>query len=481
MSGTITFDDEFDTLSLHRTWQPGDKWQLIAPDSTEGRGGPNWGEGGTQWWVNPFNPNTPIDGIYSVSNGMLNLSLLPTPTQYQSYIDQQAGAHMPDVGALLNNSPTTYQHYGYWEMSVAVDRVPGFSFEISLENVQLTGHWPPQLNIGVSTDASGNQTLQAHVHNGSTSSDYSQPIDGTQQHIYGIDWEAEFITFYFDNTKILQVPNPGGLYQTDKMFVFLYTGGNYSSGTGVNPPASSLPANAHIDYFRVYDAKPHAVNTSLSIVAANANGAEDKSSSAPTVNVAGNRRNELSERLAVTLSDASAGSSVSTATIVNDDSEVGQQAASPAAATSETTGGDGAPDDNVVNVTIASDPTSNGMQFVALAGSAGTDMRSAIAPGQIPTNSAGEDTFVGYGDILAGAAAGIDGDTIINFGGGYVIDVTDLLPETAEPLAYVDLGGDGTLSVTDGGASINFAGSYSAINSTVPGADGHDGAGDTGV
>ena len=46
MSGTITFDDEFDTLSLHRTWQPGDKWQLIAPDSTEGRGGPNWGEGG---------------------------------------------------------------------------------------------------------------------------------------------------------------------------------------------------------------------------------------------------------------------------------------------------------------------------------------------------------------------------------------------------------------------------------------------------
>ena len=35
---------------------------------------------------------------------------------------------------------------------------------------------------------------------GSTSSDYSQPIDGTQQHDYGIDWEADFITFYFDNT-----------------------------------------------------------------------------------------------------------------------------------------------------------------------------------------------------------------------------------------------------------------------------------------
>ena len=104
-------------------------------------------------------------------------------------------------------------------------------------------------------------------------------------------------------------------------------------------------------------------------------------------------------------------------------------------------------------------------------------MRSAIAPGQIPTNSAGEDTFVGTANSPVGRT-GIDGDTIINFGGGYVIDVTDLLPETAEPLAYVDLGGDGTLSVTDGrGASINFAGSYSAINSTVPGSHGHDGKG----
>ena len=70
---------------------------------------------------------------------------------------------MPDVGALLNNSPTTYQHFGYWEMGVSVDRVPGFSFEIALENVQLTGHWPPQINIGISTDGSGNQTLQAHM------------------------------------------------------------------------------------------------------------------------------------------------------------------------------------------------------------------------------------------------------------------------------------------------------------------------------
>jgi hypothetical protein len=255
-TGTITFDDEFNSLQLHRTWQQGDNWQLIAPDSPDGRGGPNWGELGSQWWVNPYDPNTPINGIYSVSNGELNLSLLPTPSQDQSYIDQQAGAHMPYVGGILNNSPTNYQRYGYWEMGMSCNRVPGFSCEISLENVQLTGHWPPQINIGVSTDGSGNQTLQAHVYYGSTSSDYSQPIDGAQKHDYGVDWEPDYIAFYLDNAKVFQIVNPGGEYQADNMFAFLYTGADYSLGTGVNPPVSSLPASAHVDYFRVYDAKP---------------------------------------------------------------------------------------------------------------------------------------------------------------------------------------------------------------------------------
>lgn len=262
-SQSLTFDDEFNTLSLHHTWQQGDLWQLIAPDSPDGRGGPHWGEGGSQWWVNPYNRNTPINGIYSVSNGMLNMGLLPTPSAYQSYIDQQAGAHMPYVGGILNTSQTNYQHYGYWNIGMACDKVPGFSCEISIENVQVTGHWPPQINIGVSTDGNGNQTVQAAMHDNSGSHNYSAPINGTVQHNYGIDWESDYITFYVDCAKIFQVPNPGGVYQADKQFVYLYTGANYSSGTGVNPPLSALPAYAHIDYFRIYSSKPSCVTTDL--------------------------------------------------------------------------------------------------------------------------------------------------------------------------------------------------------------------------
>jgi beta-glucanase (GH16 family) len=389
-SSTLTFDDEFDSLSVHRVWQTGDKWQLIAPDSTDGRGGPNWGEGGSQWWVNPYNPLTPANGVYAASNGMLNLSLLPTPTSEQAYIDKSAGTHLPYVGGLLNNSPTDYQRYGLWEIKMAADRVPGFSAEVAVENVQLTGHWPPQLSIGVSTDGSGIQTLQAHMYYNGTSADYSQAIDGTQQHTYGIDWEADAITFYFDKAQILKVVNPGGVYQTDQMFTYLYTGANYSRGTGVNPPVTSLPASAHVDYFRVYAGNPPPAGSSFSIAPASVSHAEGNFGTTPftftvtrsgstagaasvawavtgsgsnaanaadfagrilpsgtlsfaagqsqktiTVNVAGDKTREPNEGFTVTLSKPSSGTTISTpsasGTIVNDDGTGASQGAIVAA------------------------------------------------------------------------------------------------------------------------------------------------------
>ena len=202
-----------------------------------------------------------------------------------------------------------------------------------------------------------------------------------------------------------------------------------------------------------------------------------------TVNVAGDSTVEPNEGFTVTLSNASAGTSISTATatgtIRNDDFRFsGQQAGSLSPdVTASTIDGNGTPNDNIANATPASAATPNGMRFV---GSAGPDTLSATGPGQILTGGAGVDTLVGYsgyGDIFSDTAAGLDGDTIINFGGSDVIDVTDLLPAATKPLAYVDHGGSGTLSVTDGtqSASINFAGSYSARNFTLLGTDGHGG------
>src|SRR5271165_141056 len=78
-SATPSFSDNFTSLSLHQTWQSGDKWSLIAPDTPAGRGGPIYNENGDQWWTNPYNTITPISGLYTLAaGGGLQLGLLPT-------------------------------------------------------------------------------------------------------------------------------------------------------------------------------------------------------------------------------------------------------------------------------------------------------------------------------------------------------------------------------------------------------------------
>ena len=69
--------------------------------------------------------------------------------------------------------------------------------------------------------------------------------------------------------QVLKVANPGGVYQSDKMFTYLYTGANYSAGTGTNRPNTSLPARVHMDYFRVYAGNPPPASSSVSITPAN--------------------------------------------------------------------------------------------------------------------------------------------------------------------------------------------------------------------
>jgi hypothetical protein len=259
MPTTYTFDDEFNTLILHDTWQAGDNWQLIAPDSTQGRGGPNWGESGTQYWVNPYNPNTPISGLYAVSNGQLKLALLPTPASSQAWINNDAGANMPFVGALLNSSPTDYQQFGYYEISVAVDRIPGFTFQLDIENVQLTGHFPPEIDLIIYTDANNVQYLlfQIAVANEASPSftlSSNNGYDGSIAHVYGFNWQTDYITLYMDGMQLYRTQNPGGVYQTDKQFMYLVTYANYPQNS--SPSNSSLPAYATLDYVRVSQNRP---------------------------------------------------------------------------------------------------------------------------------------------------------------------------------------------------------------------------------
>ena len=251
-----SFFDNFSSLSLHPTWQPGDKWALIAPGTPLGRGGHNYNEFGDQWWTDPYNANTPISDLYGLApGGGLQLGLLPTPPADQGYINAQAGASLPFVGALMNTYNSNYQKYGLWDITAAVPATPGASFEADIENVQITGTWPPAIWLRISTDSTGAETVLYDVATTSgilgwtTSS--KAGFDATRSHTYGWDWESDNITFFIDGKQVWQVATPqDGSYTTNPMFLYLFTGANYVANG--DPKAASLPFQVTIANVSVY-------------------------------------------------------------------------------------------------------------------------------------------------------------------------------------------------------------------------------------
>jgi beta-glucanase (GH16 family) len=249
-----SFDDEFDTFT------PGAKWDWIATNSPQGRGGPKWGELGNQWWTNPQNSNTPIRGLYFASDGMLHLGLRTTPPRYQAYIDSHAGKHLPYVGALLNNQHHALQRYGIYTIKVAVDRVPGVAFLSDIEAHPI-GPWPPEIDLLIYTDADNVQWVKFAIHiSNADSTVYKMSskdgFDPSTQHIYSWDWAHDHITFFVDGAQQFRTATPSGSsYHNHPVFMYLATYANYtgpgSTSRGNDPDPTRLPAYAHIDYVRV--------------------------------------------------------------------------------------------------------------------------------------------------------------------------------------------------------------------------------------
>jgi hypothetical protein len=263
------FDDEFTSLSLHDIWRRGDNWQLVAPDTPRGRGGANFQEMGDQWWINPFNPSTPVSGgprpapLYQIDSNGLKLALLPAPSRSQSYVHSQCRCtNMKYVGALLNSSQTSRRRFGYVEMQVAVDRLPGFTFQADEEAQPFPMVWPPEIDFPlIYTDAGGVQWMKIQVNErGGKTQTYATSsrdgFDASVMHTYGVDWQVNFITFYVDGVQVFRVPTPDGSYTHYRMYWYLLTGANYQQTSPIDPNLASLPVYAHMRYFREYARRP---------------------------------------------------------------------------------------------------------------------------------------------------------------------------------------------------------------------------------
>ncbi|WP_337270516.1 family 16 glycosylhydrolase [Oryzifoliimicrobium ureilyticus] len=239
---TTTFDDEFNSLSLRSgttgTWDAKFSW---APDS----GGTLHTNGELQWYINPSYAPTSAVNPFSVSNGVLSITAAPASASIQPEIN-----NYKYTSGLLTTHSSFAQTYGYFEMRAQMPHDQGVwpAFWLLPED----GKWPPELDVVEMRGQEPNVVnVTAHSNDGGSHTLQSFPVkvpstDGF--HNYGVLWDANNITWYFDDVAIAQAATPSDMHSDMYMVVNLAVGG--TAGTPANGLAGG--STMKIDYIKAY-------------------------------------------------------------------------------------------------------------------------------------------------------------------------------------------------------------------------------------
>jgi Glycosyl hydrolases family 16 len=255
--GTLIFRDEFQRFHI---WDGRDGWNVT--------GGPQWGgpqpiappsfvhrvvPQGTEpfnndlgWYLDPsFQPATV--NPFSADDGVLSIKATPVPAPKNDF------SSFPYTTGMINSYQSFKQLYGYFEMRAKLPRGAGFlpAFWLlpadgshgEIDAMEVLGSDPTQLYTTVHSFSPGpNDTGKT-----TTIPDASKGF-----HTYGVDWQLDYITWYFDGEQVFQAKTPSDLHTPMYMIANLAVAGPLGSWPAVGVPAPGSAAEMKIDYIRVY-------------------------------------------------------------------------------------------------------------------------------------------------------------------------------------------------------------------------------------
>ncbi|HEY4032085.1 MAG TPA: glycoside hydrolase family 16 protein [Caulobacteraceae bacterium] len=243
LAGTahITFDDDFNNLSL---WNGSSgTWATIWPYqdiSSNGSSLPSNGE--EEWYINSSYGPTAGYTPWTTNNGVLTITATPTP----SWLSGQVNNYAYTSGE-INTAHSFAQTYGYFEMRAELPAGQGFWPAFWL--MPTDGAWPPELDVVETLGANPSGLITTlHSNDSGTQNTWTQiPDSSAGYHTYGVDWEPDYITWYFDGQQVYQLPTPADMNSPMYMIANLAVGGYWQ---GAADGTSSAQLN--IDYIRAY-------------------------------------------------------------------------------------------------------------------------------------------------------------------------------------------------------------------------------------
>jgi beta-glucanase (GH16 family) len=229
----LTFDDEFnsfngwDTTIYGSRSLPGNGGQEFYSDSSVG--------------VSPF----------TLQNGELTITASPS-SNLPSGLSYNSG--------VITTHGDFSQTYGYFEARIEAPEGAGMWPGFWLLRADQT--WPPEIDVleafgAPATDGQGGSNM-VHVNAitsvGGEGGGEWIGIPGniyTGYHTYGVDWEADYITYYIDGAAVSQIKTPDDMHSPMFMLANLAVGGTWPGN------ATGETGQMKIDYMRAYSSDPN--------------------------------------------------------------------------------------------------------------------------------------------------------------------------------------------------------------------------------
>lgn len=239
---TLTFNDDFNSLSLYDgqdgVWEAKYWW---APE----KGASLHTNGEQQWYVNPLYGPTASANPFSVTDGVLTIRAEQTSDALSGEVEGY-----DYTSGMLTTHGSFAQTYGYFEIRADMPDEQGAwpAFWLLPED----GSWPPELDV-IEMRGQDPNTLILSAHSNETDQQTSvinnvAVADTEGFHTYGLLWDEDHITWYFDDVAVAQTDTPDDMHDPMYMIVNLAIGGMAGN------PADGLPdgSEMNIDYIRAY-------------------------------------------------------------------------------------------------------------------------------------------------------------------------------------------------------------------------------------
>jgi len=242
----LTFDEEFNSLSISQGG--GTVWSDIRPGS---RMSPVADIGfGNSAFVDSASGINP----FSLHNGALDIAAVPASSDVVGPGQWASG--------LISTQYSFAQEYGYFEIRAMLPADVGVWPAFWM--LPASQAWPPELDVfeayGGPWDI-GTVHTATSFYGGSPGADNyeqvwsNQPSMTTGFHTYGVMWDPQHVTFYFDGNATGQLPTPPDMHQP----MYLLADLAMQALSGVTKD----PKHFDIDYIRAYSNDPNSKAASL--------------------------------------------------------------------------------------------------------------------------------------------------------------------------------------------------------------------------